>query len=112
MRLLTAVALAAILGCMSLVAADNPAAGRWKLNRVKSQTSAPLPPFVVDGLMTIPREIATDTSLSKAGRMPQRSNNRSGGTPILYKFDLSPDGRVLTVTRKSDACFRMVFDRQ
>jgi len=110
MRLLAAIAIAAACLVASSHAADNPTAGTWKLNAAKSQLKGPAPAFVHNGVLQIPPEVFTGADQSEpmpAAQLP------GGAAPGVFKFDVSPDRRVLTVTRlRSDSSFKMVFDRQ
>ena len=96
-----------LYGALAL-AQDNPAAGSWRLNTAKSSISGPLPAAVHNGILKINREIFTGTS---SPRTP-RASGQPARQPV-FKFDLSPDGQTLTLTRPgSDPNLKIVFDRQ
>jgi hypothetical protein len=90
----------------------NPAAGTWKLDMEKSKLNGPIPSIVHDGFMTIDSQIFTGTNTARRGGRVPRSTGETG-TQSVFKFDLSPNGRALTLTRPaSDPGLKLVFERQ
>jgi hypothetical protein len=102
----------AVAFCGLASAADNPYAGSWKLNPMKSV--GPPPACLQNGILRLPAEIYTGpksapaTVSAKAARAPQAS--RCG----VYFFQPSPDGRTLTVTQpqEKNPTFKSVFEKQ
>jgi hypothetical protein len=75
---------------------------------VKSRINGPLPAAVHNGIMKIDHEIFTGMNSSPAPRRPSQTARQP-----VFKFDLSPDGQTLTLTRPgSDPNLKLVFDRQ
>ncbi len=99
-----------VLGCGLLaVAAENPAAGAWRLNPAKSHITGPLPTFVQNGMLQVQPEIYTG---GKAPARRARRNSANAAAPV-YKFDFASDGRTVTLTRPTaDPELKLVFERQ
>ena len=104
MRMMVALVLFIACGLVS-AAEKNPYAGTWKLNVQKS--IGPPPAWVQNGILKLPAEIYTGASSAQpAGKTAGRSDG-------VYKFDLSPDGRTLTVTQpQRSSRDKAVFERQ
>ena len=96
----------ALLGTLAF-AESNPAAATWKLDKQRSTLNGPPPSIVRNGILKIRPEIYTGE-----GTAAPRRQARTAGASKVFKFDLSPDGRTLTVTRPNDAIMKMVFERQ
>src|SRR5277367_2314316 len=102
-EILMRIRIAALLGILAAslaLADDNAFAGAWKLNVEKSNGR---PYFVMrDGVLRIPPDIfkggVIPTAIAPNGKVPQ-----------VFKFEISPDGRTMTVTQpQADPNFRAV----
>ena len=95
-------------------AEENPAAGTWKLNAAKSTLNGVALPFVQnDGVLRIKPEIFTGSSAAKPPERQARPRANSNSAASVFNFDLSPDGRTLTLTHPgTDREFKAVFDKR
>jgi hypothetical protein len=95
----------------SVLAAENPFAGTWKLN---TQKSVRLVPQCVDEMMVIPPEpFPVSAASHQAIRIPNPKGPKPPQCRSVYKFTASPDGRTLTLTQPQvDPAFKAVFDKQ
>lgn len=110
MRLLVTTLALAICGVLAS-AADNPFAGSWKLNTVKS--TGPSTSCFPDGTLKIPSEIFTGAGSQQPAGETSGKGKRSGECASVYLFTPSPDGRTLTLTQpQKNPAFKAVFDKQ
>ena len=76
------------------LAAATPLEGTWKLNRSKSTPGAEPPSFVKNESMSFPAGGPVTPAVPPYSFVAVDGNNHR-----MYRIDISPDQRVLTVTR-------------
>ncbi len=93
------------------VAADNLAAGTWKLNTAMS-TLKGCPSSMINGqTLTVPSDIAfasPNPRTAKGATQPGALGTRS----VISRTDVSPDGRLLTLTPASVSECKIVYEKQ
>ena len=105
MRIFFGFATYALAGAIA-IAADNPAAGRWKLNTAMSTLKGCPSSVIRSETLIVPADIATATA---------RGTKRAGVAgiqPVVSRTNVSSDGRILTLTPASPSDCRIVYDRQ
>jgi len=85
----------ALLMCVTAVWAAAPLTGTWKLNRQKSTLEGALPSFIHNGMMSIRAGGIGVPAVPPASFIAVDGNDDKK----LYRVDISPDQRTLTMTR-------------